>query len=379
MAVTKSVVTVKDITNSIEAIAPTYLAESWDNVGLLVGDNAWPVERVLLTIDLTEHVLDEAVKQKADMIIAYHPPIFHAIKTLTDDNPTARIALRSAAEKIAIYSPHTAIDAAPGGINDWLAEGMGSGDVRALTPFESLPPAEENKVITFCPADAVERLRNGLSAIGAGQIGKYQLCSFETKGVGTFHASEDARPTVGKTGQLERVDEVRLEMVCSTRSLALAVTTIRQLHPYEQPPIDIIPLRARPKRAAGQGRRVMLDHAVDLDTLIDRIRKTVGSERVVASIGDGSPKKYEIIGVCAGAGASLMEIAIAEGCQLFFTGEMRHHDVLAGKSRGCTVVLAGHTNTERGYLKILKKRLVSLVSDVKFTVSKRDADPLTLM
>ena len=119
------------VIDALEAIAPPDYAEAWDNVGLLVGSRTWPVEHVLLTIDLTDQVLDEAVRSSVQMIIAYHPAIFDPIRSLNDETPRQRIALYAAANGIAVYSPHTALDAAPGGINDWVAEGLGAGDGRA--------------------------------------------------------------------------------------------------------------------------------------------------------------------------------------------------------------------------------------------------------
>ncbi|QOJ17502.1 MAG: Nif3-like dinuclear metal center hexameric protein [Phycisphaeraceae bacterium] len=370
---------VGDVVQMLETIAPPRFAEPWDNVGLLVGGRDWRVEHVMLTIDLTSAVLDEAVKDGATMIVAYHPPIFEPLKSISDRSPRERLVLEAARRGIAVYSPHTALDAAPGGVNDWLAQGLGAGDVRSLTPHAHVPASEEMKIITFCPAEAADRLRTALSTVGAGRIGEYEMCSFETPGTGTFFGREAARPTVGKPGQLERVSEVKLEMVCPRRALALAVMTIRRFHPYEEPPIEIHELKPRPDRTTGQGRRVVLDRPVSLRTLVDRIRDTVGSKRILAAVGDGAPRQYDRIGLCAGAGGSLLHLAIDEGCQVFFTGEMRHHDVLAAQARGCTVILAGHTNTERGYLKILRKRMLESLGEAEIVLSKRDADPLTLM
>jgi len=370
---------VGDVVEKMKTIAPLRYAESWDNVGLLVGSREWDVDHVLLTIDLTESVLQEAVRDGAQMVIAYHPPIFKPLASLTDDDPKQRIVLHAARSGIAVYSPHTALDATPGGVNDWLAAGLGKGDVRSLTPFGNLPPTEETKVVTFCPADAADNIRKGLSTIGAGRIGEYEQCSFEINGTGTFFATESTDPRVGERGRLERVEEVRLEMVCPRRSLALAVTTIRNFHPYEEPPIEIHPLEPRPERGVGQGRRVTLDRAVSLSTIVDRIRETIGSRRILAANADNAPKRYNTIGLCAGAGVALLDSAIAQGCQAFFTGEMRHHDVLDAQARGCTIILAGHTNTERGYLKTLRSRLTTELPQLSAAISRRDNDPLRLV
>lgn len=370
---------VADLVRTMNELAPPRLAESWDNVGLLIGREADAAAHVLLTIDLTESVLDEAIDSGANAIIAYHPPIFDPIKRLTDDRVKSRIALRCAREGIAVYSPHTALDAAPGGVNDWLAAGLGEGDIRALTPNEHLPASQSCKLVTFCPEDAVDRLRDALASVGAGRIGHYERCSFETRGVGTFFGDDETTPAVGRASRLERVDEVRLEMVCPKHSLSLAVVMIRQFHPYEEPPIDIYPLHPRPERSIGAGRRIVLDHKVDAKTLTERIRKRLNVSQVRMATGDGAPRKFTTIGLCVGAGGSLLDTAIEQGCEVFLTGEMRHHDVLDARSRGCSVILAGHTNTERGYLRILKKRLTDHIDGIDCVVSKKDVDPLKVM
>ncbi len=368
--------TVRDVTNVLETIAPLRFAAEWDNVGLLIGSPQWSADSVLLTIDLTEEVLAEATQRGASMIIAYHPPIFHPLRTLTDGDVRQAIVLEAARAGIAVYSPHTALDAAPGGVNDWLARGLGEGDVRALEAYEYLPQSEQCKVVTYCPGDAVDAIRSGLATIGAGRIGNYQLCSFEMKGHGTFFGGDDTNPAVGERGSLQRVDEVRLEMVCGASNLALAVMTLREFHPYEEPPIEVYPLLPRPDRKVGHGGRLVLDQRVNVPTLVERIKALLGVQRVGVALGRGAPQEFQIIGICPGAGASLVEAAIDQGCEAFFTGEMKHHEVLAAQGRGCTIILAGHTNTERGYLTLLQNRLAKALPDVAISVSKADVSPM---
>lgn len=349
--------TVQHVADALGRIAPLRYAEDWDNVGLLIGSPTWSASRVMMTIDLTEDVLDEAIEAGADMVVSYHPPIFEPLRRLTDSAEKSRIALRAARANLAVYSPHTALDATPGGVNDWLVGGFGSGDVRALHAFEELPPSEQCKVITYGPRDAIEHVRASLGTVGAGNIGDYHLCSFEISGTGTFLGGAGTNPTVGEAGQLERVPEVRLEMVIKRDALALAVRTIRQVHPYEEPPIEILRMEPRPIRHIGGGRRITLDQPSTLEDLVARIKEVLGVPYVRVSRGRDAPDAYRVIGACAGAGGSMVDEAIDQGCELYLTGEMRHHDVLAATARGCTLILPGHTNTERGYLPELRRRL----------------------
>jgi putative NIF3 family GTP cyclohydrolase 1 type 2 len=172
-------------------------------------------------------------------------------------------------------------------------------------------------------------------------------------------------------------------MVCPSAALALAVTTLRQFHPYEEPPIEIVRFEKRPQRGVGQGRRIVLDQPVTLRTLVARVKKRLGARQVqvatpAADEDDASPRCSHV-GVCAGAGGELLHTALAHECRAFVTGEMRHHDVLAARARGCSVILAGHTNTERPYLKVLAKRVREALNNIDVLISKRDQDPLRVM
>lgn len=365
-----------DLVAAIEQLAPPALAESWDNVGLLVGDRAAPLEGpVLLTIDLTTSVMDEAEAIGAGAIIAYHPVIFSPIQRLTADDAKQGIVLRAVRAGMAIYSPHTAIDAAPNGLNDWLAGGLGTGDTRALQMHTD--DVARVKIVTFVPEDAVENVRNALASASAGRIGGYELCSFAAPGTGTFMGGEGTDPAVGVRGRLESVSELRLEMICNRASTALAVETLRNLHPYEEPAIDVYDLAPLPLRRAGSGRRVLLDQPAMFSTLLERIKTHLGVERVkYAAPWEEPDHPVRSIGVCAGAGQSLLGPAADQGCDVFLTGEMRHHEILSALERGIAVVLAGHTNTERGYMPAFAKRLAEVAPSIEFRVSEVDRAPV---
>ncbi len=369
-------VTGAELVDAIERLAPPTLAEDWDNVGLLAGDRSAPVDGpVLLTIDLTEAVMDEAESMNAGAIISYHPVIFAPIKRLTSDDPKQRLVLRAVRAGMPIYSPHTAIDAAPGGLNDWLASGLGVGDTRALEVHADR--AARVKIVTFVPVEHAEQVRNALASAGAGRIGGYELCSFAAPGSGTFRGGEGTHPAVGQAGVFESVDELRLEMICPRGSTALAVETLRSLHPYEEPAIDVYDLQPLPLRRAGAGRRVHLDRPVLFSTLLERVKSHLGVERVKYAVPWSEPDHpVTSIGVCAGAGQSLLGAAATQGCEVFLTGEMRHHEILAALDRGIAVVLAGHTNTERGYLPAFAKRLAEAAPSMEFRVSGVDRTPV---
>ncbi|MCC5824170.1 MAG: Nif3-like dinuclear metal center hexameric protein [Phycisphaerales bacterium] len=377
---------VQDLIDAMEQIAPLRAAEPWDRVGLQLGVPSRPIGGpVLLTIDLTEAVLEEAVRLHSDAVIAYHPVIWNPLTTLTDATHTERIVRGAAEAGIAIFVPHTALDATPGGVADWLCEGISAplgeakegviqGDCRGLAPATGGETDREVKVITFVPSDKVDMLRSALGTAGAGGIGKYRLCSFTVEGEGTFLPMDGADPAVGEVGRLERVRERRLEMVCSKRSLPLVIETLKQFHPYEEPAFDIVELLPEPIRRAGSGRRVVLDQPASVGELGDRLKAHLGRARIrYALAGDDRP--FRTVAVVPGSGGDFVQMALSEGCEVLVTGEMTHHEMLAARQSGLSILLAGHTNTERGYLKRLAVQLGDILGpDADIRVSAMDQD-----
>jgi len=360
---------VRDFEQAMEAIAPLAFAAEWDNVGLLVGRREAKVRRVLLTIDLTAAVLDEAIGERIDLICTYHPVMFQAIKRLTDQQPGTEILLRAIGAGIAVYSPHTALDAAADGLTDWLADAVGQGYRRPLIVSESLPATQELKVVTFAPAEAIDRLRDVMASAGAGRIGHYDLCSFAAPGMGTFRGDAKSHPAVGAKERFERVEEQRLEMVCPASALHVLVSTLRQFHPYEEPAIDVYPLRAIPLAKVGGGRKVVLDQPATVGDLAERVKKHLGIDAVKST---DPGKSVRHVAVVPGSGGAFVEPALAQDCDLFITGELTYHTALSAWTRGCGVILTGHANSERGFLSILAGRLAERLDGVDVIMSRAD-------
>ncbi len=353
-----------DVIGVLETLAPTALAESWDKVGLQVGDAAQAVSRALLCIDLTEPVLAEAVRKKAELIVAYHPVIFSPVARLTAEHWKQRVLIEAVRRGIAVYCPHTALDAAVGGINDWLADGLGKGERRPITPSGSHDSGGDTKLVTFVPPDDADAVRDALAAAGAGVIGHYRRCSFGLLGQGTFEGDETTRPTVGKAGRLERVEELRLEMVVPRAKLAAVVAALRAVHPYEEPAFDLYQTLRPPQETSacdtGAGRYVTLAKVQSADVIARAVKRRLGLAKLRVAR-PGKPRAVKTVAVCAGAGGSLFEGVEADA---YVTGELRHHDVLDLTARGKLVLLAGHTHTERPYLPVYRERLLAACKDV---------------
>ncbi len=415
--------TVADLASAIESFAPLHLAEPWDNVGLLIGTPTSPLTGpVLLTIDLSQAVADEAISLNCSAVIAYHPPIFSPLKRLTNSTSTERIVSAMLRHNIAVYSPHTALDACTGGVTDWLADGLLPPSRPSTTPattpatthpstrFALRPAASHSaihqvKLVTFAPADQIDTIRHALAAAGAGIIANYHLCSFASPGEGSFFAAAHARPAVGKPGQLERIEEHRLEMICSQAALPLAIEALKRAHPYEAPPIDIYPLQPQPMRSIGAGRCITLDQPTTLSNLAARLHAHLALETHPILIAPAEPTHTESthaeptphqlaaqsatthlaptptnptahrIAIIPGSGAELAELARLHRCDTFITGEMKHHEILACIASGLSVILAGHTQTERGYLPSLARKLAKSLPGTACQIAHADRPP----
>ena len=375
-----TVMRLKKVLEVLDELAPLHLAEDWDKVGLHVGDPAWPVGRAMLCIDLTEPVMAEAVRQRVNLIVAYHPPIFGPIERLTNQSQAdwkQRIVLDAAQRRIAIYSPHTALDAASDGINQWLCHGLGQGHSEVIEPARStLQEGVSFKVVTFVPVDKAGGVRSAMAEAGGGHIGDYEVCSFNVPGHGTFRGGADTDPIVGQAGRLETVDELRIEMVCSATSLADMVAALRQAHPYEEPAFDIYRLIEPPTggEQVGQGRCLTLRSPVSVKTLVGRIKKHLRLAHLQVAVPSGGDRQRSVttVAVCPGAGESILKRA-ASSADAYLTGEMRHHEVIEAVAQGKVVILAGHTQTERPYLTVYRRRIVKqLGRGVEWLISRAD-------
>lgn len=388
--------TVAQIEKVLKEIAPLSLAEPWDKVGLQLGNPRSPVRRAMLCIDLTPAVVREAVASRVRMVVTYHPLIFEPLATLRESDRPGEWKQRAIAElvrrRIAVYSPHTTLDAVAGGLNDWLAAGV-IGDAKAgVISVRAIKPHAVRRVkfVAFVPTSHADQVRDSISQAGAGSLGDYDSCSFNVDGEGTFRPLAGAKPFIGSRGKLERVKEVRIEMLCETARVSAVVSAMRKSHPYEEPAFDIYPLEtssdesqrsASRGETAGQGRIIRFDLPISLATLIQRLKRRLGvrSLEVASPATNTSSHKVRTIGFCAGAGGSLLKDCPPD-LDAFVTGEMRHHDVLDATQRGITILLAGHTQTERPYLPTLRRRLERATgAAVTWIVSRADHAPSSIV
>ncbi len=366
---------VADVVRVLETLAPKALAEEWDNVGLLVGDSQRRVTKLLVCMDATEPVLAEALKAGAQMILAHHPVIFKSVARVTaEDSPVVHEAIRRG---IAIYAAHTNLDNAAGGTNDVLADAIGLGDRRAITPAVR---RDQCKLAVFTPAQDVSSVADAAFDAGAGLIGNYSRCAFFTHGLGSFCPQAGARPTVGRTGRQEVVEELRLEVVCPRSKAPAVCEAIAAAHSYETPAIDVYPLDDFPPGCGG-GRIGTLGRPMTVRSIIARLKKATGAPHVqVAAPAEGGKtdsqgRLIRRVAVFTGSGGSAWSAAAGAGAALYVTGEMRYHDALEAVAGGLTVLCLGHGHSERPGIRAMARRAAEMLGKLKVINSARDRDP----
>lgn len=373
---TKKPVLLSTVIAALEKIAPPHLAQSWDNAGWLSGPASARITRILIALDLTRAVADEALRWAADLLVCYHPPIFKPIAHLRiGGNNPENLAVELVAKNTWIYSPHTALDAAPGGTNDALAEALGLQVCGSLGCCA--PAARYLKLVTFVPESEVERVAEAVYNAGAGHIGKesrYSQCSFRTPGTGTFFGDENATPAIGQRGQLERVPEIRFETVLPATLARPVVAALKQAHPYEEPAFDLLVME-NPPEAVGPGRLAELKTPLSLERLASQIRQSLRLTRVQI-IGEKSERVRRVAILAGSAGRWPLEaLRLGPKFDCVITGELKHHDMLAMRAENLAAICLGHAASEKPVLPAIQARLAHEFAALSIDVSRCNPTP----
>jgi len=305
------------------------------------------------------------------LIISYHPVIWDGLKKITTDGPSGIVyeLLRCG---IAVFSIHTALDAAKGGVNDGLAEIIGIRDGKPIGDYVDNPAEDNYKLVVFVPTESLAEVSNAVFAAGAGAIGNYTDCGFSADGTGTFLPMEGAKPAIGKKGHLEKVFEIRFETIVPAEKLDNVVAAMKKAHPYETPAFDIIKLY-NSQNKFGLGRIGKLAEPLRIEQIIDRIKTQTGAT-AVGLIGK-EKRLVKTAAVCAGTCGNIINLVIAAKADLYLTGELKHHQALAAQEAGLTCICLSHTVSERFILKKFAKQLQNQLNSVTIRVSTKDADP----
>ena len=338
-----------DVIEIMENWAPSQLAESWDNVGLISGDPENNIESVIVTLDITEETISLAQKNRPSIVVSHHPPIFRPLKNLSGSEMSSRI-IRSAVKKdLSLYTSHTNLDQASDGVSKALAEKLELKNITFLSPgnFEFF------KFVIFTPPEYTDKIREAAGYAGAGIIGEYRLCSFTSRGTGTYIPSNDASPYEGKSAELSRVSEDRIEMVVPAPLISKVVEETRKVHPYEEMAYDLIHLHQK-EPFFGYGAFGDLQKPLELPFFIEKVSQSLNIEKLKVS--KCEKKSIKHVAVMGGRGKDYISKAISVGADAFVTGEIGHHDFL---DNGSSIILvdASHRATELPVLNKIKERL----------------------
>ena len=359
------------VVESIDAVVPLKLAQDWDNVGLLVGRPNRNVSRILLALDVTMDVVREARDFKAEMIVAYHPVIWDSLKAVTAEGPS-EVVYELARSDIAVFCVHTALDSVEGGVNDGLAEIVGIDGARPIGDYVEDPAGPWYKLVVFVPSESVSKVTDAIFRAGGGRMGNYSRCGFQAAGEGSFLPMENASPAVGRRGRQETVREIRFETVVEAGRLETVVASMLRAHPYEAPAYDVFRLQHSGERF-GLGRMGRLRRPATVAAIMRRIKKGTGAA-AVRIVGD-VPPKVSAAAVCAGSCGRIINSVISAGCDLYVTGELKHHHALLARQSNLACICLGHGVSERFILKNLAALLRPRMPEVRFKVSDRDVEP----
>jgi dinuclear metal center YbgI/SA1388 family protein len=355
-------------------------ADGWDRVGLICGDPAEPVERVLFAVDPAAVVVDEAISDGADLLVTHHPLLLAGVHGIGADTAKGRIVHRLIRAGVGLLAAHTNADNARPGVSDAIASALG---VLDTSPLEGLDadPAPLDKYLVYVPEPDTEALLDALAAAGAGQIGDYDRAAFVAPGTGTFRPLAGANPHIGRIGQVERVAESMLQMVAPRGRRAAVVAALRAAHPYEEPAFDVIELAPVPDGRGG-GRVGELAEPMPLRAFADLVARTLpGTAHGVRVAGDPHAPVRRVA-ICGGAGDALLGAARASGADVYLTSDLRHHR--AGEhldAGGCALVDVAHWAAEWMWLpqaaRLLEQDAAAAGFALGTTVSTTVTDPWT--
>lgn len=330
---------VKDICRLFADFAPLSLQESYDNSGLLIGNAETEISSLLITLDVTESVINEAISLGANCIVSHHPLIFGSLKQITGQNAVQRCVELAIRHSIAIYAAHTNVDNIIDGVNGKIADLLGVEKRKILSPFNN----KLIKIVTFVPSDYADSVRNALFAAGAGQTGEnYDSCSFSADGNGSFRAKQNAQPFVGKIGELHYEKEQRIEVITPDYQVNTIISALIAAHPYQEVAYDIIPLKNAWNRA-GAGLIGELPYPADEKEFITELKNIFNIPVIRHSALLG--KKIKRVAICGGAGSFLISNAIAQQADIFLSADFKYHDFFEADNK---ILLAdlGHYESE---------------------------------
>ena len=359
---------VKEVTTILEEFAPLNYAESFDNVGLLVGDKNTDVTGILVTLDTLEEVVEEAITKKCNLIVSFHPIIFKGLKKITGANYVERVVIKAIQHNIAIYSMHTALDNNQAGVNAKICEVLGLKNTKILIPQKDTI----KKLTTYVPINAIETIKEALYNAGAGSIGNYSNCSFTTEGTGSYKANENANPVLGEVGKTHYEKEAQINITFSKSKEEKVLDALFKSHPYEEVAYEIITLENK-NQNIGMGMVGELKAPAKEKDFLNFVKKQMSASGIRHSkfLGNNISK----VAVLGGSGAFAINAAKQSGAQIFISSDIKYHEFYQAESK---IVIAdiGHYETEQFTKNLLVDYLTKKIPNFAIHLSESITNPI---
>lgn len=363
--------TIKNICSYLESFAPRAYQEGYDNCGLIVGDANAGATGVLVTLDCLDSIIDEAIAAKCNLVVAHHPIVFKGLKKITGQNYVERTIIKAIKNDVAIYAIHTNLDNVAWGVNKQIADQLGLINTRVLAPKSNVLL----KLTTFVPSEQKDTVVEALYESGAGNIGNYSKCSFQLLGEGSFLPNKQANPSIGKHGELERVTEVRVEVILPEANKRAVLNALFRSHPYEEVAYYLSRLENEHQQV-GSGVVGDLPEAVEPFEFLNSLKSKMGA-KIVRHTRVGS-KKISRVAACGGAGSFLLPQAIAAGAQVFVSSDFKYHEFFDAEDK---IVIAdiGHYESEQYTKQLLAAVLSKKFTTFATTLSKTNTNPISYL
>ncbi|MES2417621.1 MAG: Nif3-like dinuclear metal center hexameric protein [Bacteroidota bacterium] len=357
-----------DITNYLESIAPLNYQEDYDNAGLIVGNSNDDVHAALVALDCTEQIVNEAIAKNCDLIITHHPIVFKGLKKFNGKTYVERVILKAIKNNIALYAIHTNLDHVAQGVSGEICKRLGIENGKTLVPKGGLL----KKMVVFCPQEQASRVKDALFKAGAGNIGNYSECSFNTEGIGTFNAGENTTPFVGKRGQQHEEPETRIEIIFKTQDERKMVLALLENHPYEEVAYDIYPL-ANKLENVGAGMVGWLPAEMDEMPFLNFVKERMQA-KVIRHTGL-LQKKIKKVAVCGGSGSFLLMDAIAAGADAFITADFKYHEFFDAEEQ-LIICDIGHYESEQFTSNLLIDNIQEKFPNFAIRLTEHNTNPI---
>jgi dinuclear metal center YbgI/SA1388 family protein len=361
----------KDFCSYLDSVVPLSIQEDYDNSGLQLGIPEKNVSSALITLDVTEDVLDEAVFTGCDLIISHHPLIFKGIKSVTGKSFTEKILIKAIKQDVAIYSAHTNLDIFNNGVSRKMAEKLQLQNIKVLSPLKK----NLLKLVTYIPESHLDKVREALFDAGAGVIGNYDKCGFITSGTGSFRANQSAKPFVGEKGKVHNEKEIRFETVMYSQQKDKVINRLLEVHPYEEVAFDIYVLENK-NTEAGFGCVGEFEEAKNENDFLKLVSSVFGAKGLRYSKLIGKPVKK--VALCGGSGASLLNIALSSGSDAFITADIKYHNFFEADNK-ILVVDMGHFESEKFSTEILYNLINKKFPKFAVRFSETNTNPINYL